>query len=313
MKERKYSAPKHFTVNGVEEFLNTFENVFNWSNKRIPNIVIDLSTIVNISIVGHLLIYKFMDFTYSNNCFNKPILNRAIIIIESWKKYGFHDLINEFISNKDSTEKTYRKFQVKVDSRFIIAPQALLRNTNYTKSFLKAEFYPKISEYYSFNPKIKDLIFTCFSEILLNFWEHAVIDTKSIIVADGSKTKVEIACADTGIGIISSLLPHFQYLSNQKEKLILKAFEKGVTSKSNTYHMGYGLWIVNELINLNQSKLHLYSQGYYYKNDFGKITTGKCGYWPGTIIYLNLDIKNPKSISDIVNLKYQKDLKINFS
>ena len=79
--------------------------------------------------------------------------------------------------------------------------------------------------------------------------------------------------------------------------------------------MGYGLWIVNELVKINNGRLHLYSQGYYYKNDFGKITKGKCGYWQGTIIYVNLALGNPKTLSDIdsVDLNNFKDLQINFA
>jgi hypothetical protein len=40
------------------------------------------------------------------------------------------------------------------------------------------------------------MILLTFSEILLNFWEHATEDTKSIIVAHGNKDQIEIALGE---------------------------------------------------------------------------------------------------------------------
>src|SRR5690606_12886621 len=114
-----------------------------------------------------------------------------------------------YISNKEVSEKAFKEFKIKLEERFIIAPQALLRTTNYTNEYLRNEFIPNIEKYYSKSPESVSLIFSCFSEILLNFWEHAIQDTKSVILADGNKNKIEIACADTGIGIISNLMPMF--------------------------------------------------------------------------------------------------------
>ena len=71
--------------------------------------------------------------------------------------------------------------------------------------------------------------------------------------------------------------------------MLSKCVQRGVTSKPNSNHMGFGLWLVNELITLNNGRLHLYSQGHYYFNDFGKIKKGLCAFWPGTIIYLNIN------------------------
>ena len=35
--------------------------------------------------------------------------------------------------------------------------------------------------------------------------------------------------------------------------------------------MGYGLWILNEIVTATKGRLHLYSEGAYVFNDFGKI------------------------------------------
>lgn len=71
----------------------------------------------------------------------------------------------------------------------------------------KNEDIKKIQKYYSYNSNIAYAILTCIGEISNNFQEHAVLDTQSIIVAKGNRNHFEIACADTGDGIISTLGP----------------------------------------------------------------------------------------------------------
>ncbi|OXA70394.1 hypothetical protein B0A67_15880, partial [Flavobacterium aquidurense] len=291
-------APKYLTKNFVPAFLRKVEHTFNWKNRAVTNVRIDLSQVIEIDILGLLIIYKYLDYTFTHHCFRRPNLFIDDYINESWAKYEFYTLIQAFISDKKIPDRAFKEFKIKLDDKFIIAPQALLRNSNYTNEYLQNEFIPKISEYYNNKQKVTDLIFSCFSEILLNFWEHAVQDTQSVILADGNKSKIEIACADTGIGIISNLKKVF-FNSVDTASLLGKSVQKGVTSKPNTYHMGFGLWIVNELVKLNNGKLHLYSEGFYYYNDYGKIKTGPCSYWPGTIIYISLDLTNPKSLSDL--------------
>jgi signal transduction histidine kinase len=187
-----------------------------------------------------------------------------------------------------------------------------LRDTDYTNKYLTKEFIPKVESYYKKGSKTVDLIFSCFSEVLLNFWEHAVEDTKSVIIADGTKNKIEIACADTGIGIIQNLTDFFE-ITKKKEELLIKALEKGMTTKPNTNHMGFGLWIVNELVKANNGKLHIYSQGYYYSNNFGKVKYGTTSYWPGTVIYIYLNLSNPKTVYDVLKDSIISPIKINFT
>ena len=308
----EFQAPKNFTKNFIPEFLRKIEKTFYWKNKLVPNINIDLSNIKKIDILGLLIIYKYIDFTYTHFCFKKPNLQVESYIEDAWNEYEFDKLIKAYISNKEVTELPFKQFKIKVEEKFIIAPQALLRNSTYTNEYLTNEFIPKIEQYYNKDSKTTDLIFSCFSEILLNFWEHAVLDTKSVIIADGNKDKIEIACADTGIGIISNLDTIFKDKINPIEYLS-KSVQKGVTSKPNSNHMGFGLWLVNELVKLNNGRLHLYSEGYFYFNDYGKIKTGPCSYWPGTIIYVNLNLKNPKTLSELLSSTINKNLKINFT
>ncbi|MFA6151450.1 MAG: ATP-binding protein [Chitinophagaceae bacterium] len=307
------SAPKYFTINYIKDFLKTFEHTFDWKGKLVIDVEIDLSKVVQIDILGMLVLYKYIDYTYANYCFKKPNLYIAPYVNDAWAKYQFEELIQAYVSNKAVTERAFKEFKVKIDDKFIIAPQALLRETNYTNEYLKNEFIPKVETYYHYNQKCVDIIFNTFSEILLNFWEHAVDDTKSVILADGNKDRIEIACADTGIGIVENLNNLFGG-KIPKLKLLEKALQKGITSKPNTFHMGFGLWLVSELVKANKGRLHIYSQGYYYHNDYGKVKQGTCPNWPGSVIYINIPLKDPKNLSDVLGERFSNsDIKINFA
>ena len=293
------SAPKHFQANNIISFLNEAQKIFSLKGKMLPDTLLDLSKVKVADMLSILLIYKFVEYTVTNQCFKRPIISNSIEVVEAWEKYGFTDLIMAFMKQKGKDLSNYKNLKIKVEKNFIIAPQALLRNDNYSELNLKNKFLPVIEDYYSFNSKVVSMIFICLSEILLNFWEHAVDDTKSIIVANGNSTKIELACADTGKGIITTLGETLNFKNLPKEKIIEKSVAKGVTSKKKTAHMGYGLWILNEIVKMTKGRLQLISQGTYFFNDFGKITTGACGYWQGTIIYVSLPLDNPKTLSDI--------------
>lgn len=310
-----FTAPKHFKANSVVTFLNEVEKVFTLKDKMQPGVTFDLTKVFQTNILGILLMYKFIDFSYNNNCFQRPEIKYNDYIKDQWIRYGFWDLIDAYVLNRDVLEKGYKKLDVKIQDSFIIAPQPLLRNESYSNEVLTKRFLPKIKEYYSSDERVVSMIFQCLSEVLLNFWEHAVEDSQSILVADGNRNFLEIACADTGNGIISSLKQALKYKNISKENLIHQSVQMGVTSKEKTDHMGYGLWILNQITHLTKGRLHLYSQGAYFQNEFGKESKGKCGYWQGTIIYLSLPLTNPKTLSDIGVFKTNEEfsnLKINW-
>ena len=310
-----FSAPKIFDQGRIEEFLNTAEPVFKMKDKAVPDVIFDLGKVEKCSVTALLVIYKFIDFTYHNYCFKKPNISVSKYVEESWETYQFTDLIKAYVDNKDKTEREYKKLKVEVHDNFLIAPQALLRNTTYTDKKLKSEFLPQIQEYYKGEEKGVNMIFTCLSELLLNFWEHAKKDSRSIIIASGNKTKIEISCADTGDGIVSTLGKALSKKNLSPEQILELSLNKGSTSKELTNHMGYGLWIVEEIVKLTKGRLHIYSQGAYIKNDYGKRKSGRCGYWQGTIVTLILYLKAPKTICDIPNYEDKKelnDIKIDF-
>lgn len=311
-----FSAPKNFDHNRIKEFLDKVEPIFKMKDKMVPKVTLDLGRVQRCSVTALLLIYKFIDFSYHNYCFKKPNILISPFMEDAWNTYQFSDLIKAYIDNKDKTEREYKKLKVEVHEDFLIAPQALLRNTSYTDEKLKKEFLPQIQKYYKGQDKAVNMIFTCLSELLLNFWEHAKKDSRSIIIASGDKTKIEISCADTGDGIVSTLGKALSSKNLSPEKILEQSIKKGSTSKELTNHMGYGLWIVDEIVTLTKSRLHIYSQGAYIQNNYGKKSAGICGYWQGTIVTLILYLKEPKTICDIPNYEDKQllnNIKIDFA
>ena len=313
---RLISAPKFFKAKYIIDFINKSEAIFSLKNKQESKFVLDLNKIQQCTMIGVLLIYKFIEFSVKNNCFNAPAFAMNDIVREAMEKYGFTPLIFSYIKDKKKAEKEFKKLKVSITDEFIIAPQALLRNDKYSAETLNSKYLPKIQKYYSFDDKIVSMIFLCFSEVLLNFWEHAVDDTQSIIVANGNKSNLEIACADNGEGIISTL-ENSEIYTNRKnpESVISKAVKKGITSKSHTNHMGYGLWLIDEIAKRTGGRLHIYSEGGYYIREFGKVKNGKSGYWQGTIIYISLPLDKPITLADIEKpeLDNKFNLKINWA
>ena len=309
-----FEFPKYVKPNNFSELLFNLEKAFGMENQMIPEVKINLRRLKKTSLLGVLINYKFIEYTYKHNCFKKPELLVDKYILDEWNRYGFAELFNLYISNKDITDKWYKKLDVVIGEKFFIAPQALLRDNNYSDQFLKSNFLPKIQAYYNNNEKIVSMIFLCLSEILLNFWEHAIDDTNSILVAEGNKNHIEIACADTGNGIISTLEKVLDKSILTNPLKLKKSVEKGVTSKLHTNHMGYGLYLLNEITSRTGGRFHIYSEGSLYNNDFGKVKINKTGYWKGTIIYLSLPLIKPITLSDIEDYEKGKlkNIKVNF-
>lgn len=307
-----YQIPKILKVNDVPSFLAKIENIFTMQNKMEPDVVIDFSKVNKLSIISLLIIYKLIDYTYSHYCFKKPNIITNPYLEDQWTRYGFISLIQSYLSNKDISEYYHKTLKIHIEDSFFIAPQSLLREDN-KRQILNKQFYPKINNYYSYSEKTVSMICQCLSEIFLNFWAHAIDDKKSILIAKGNKNIIEIACADTGNGIISTLGKTLRDENLTKEEIMLRAIKKGVTSKKMTNHMGYGLWVLDEIATITKGRFHLYSQGVYYYNNSGKKKCGKCGYWQGTIVYLQLPLLNPKTLVDIQGLIEGEDkLKLNW-
>jgi hypothetical protein len=305
--------PKTLNINSVNEVLSEFKDVFGYENQRRTGYALDLSKIKKINVLGMLLVYKIIEYSVEKKCFLQPKIYWEDLIEQKWNDFEFIPLIDSYINEVDSSQK-FKKLKIQLTDKFILAPQPLLRESNFTDNFLKTKFLPKIKQYYSGREKVISMIFTCFSEILLNFWEHAVDDTKSIMIADGNKNYMEIACSDTGNGILSTLKKNPKYKGLSDLKIISECVNKNVTSKENTYHMGFGLWIIDQIVKETRGRFHLFSEGVHYSNEYGKVKTEKTGFWQGTIVYIALPLNNAKSLSDIDRFKTKEmdNIKIDF-
>lgn len=310
---KKLRIPKTFNVTSVPEVLREMSIIFASQEKQLTYYALDLTKLRKINVLGMLIIYKIIEFSVEKRCFKSPAIFYEEFIETKWAEYEFFPLINSYVEQTDSSSK-FKELKIQLNEKFILAPQPLLRESNFTDNYLKTKFLPKISEYYQGNQKVISMIFTCFSEILLNFWEHAVHDTKSIMIADGNSSYMEIACADTGNGIISTLRTNPKYKDLTKEELILKSTNKDVTSKEKTNHMGFGLWIIDQIVSAIGGRFHLFSEGVSYSNEYGKISVSETGYWKGTIVYIALPINKAKSLNDIPVFKSERmnNIKIDF-
>ena len=310
MKERLYTPPKKFVLNKTLEFLRNVESIFHLEGKKEREVYFLIAKIEEVDILGLLLIYKFIEYTATHACFENPRLVESEFIKNELKKYAFWNLIQDY---KQIKEDVYKNLNFQDFGTFFITPMPLLRGKKYDRNL----FLPQIETYYAGNDDAISVVLTCLGEIILNFWEHAVEDSQSILVASGNKHKIEIACADTGNGIISSLLPVVGNIKKkddkkERERVLLKSLSKNVTSKSNTNHMGCGLWEINELVAMNKGRLHIYSEGAYVHNDFGQTKSGTCAFWKGTIIYVSLPLDNPKTLKNIQCNDNFSNIQINF-
>ncbi len=131
-------------------------------------------------------------------------------------------------------------------------------------------------------------------EISSNFLYHAENDEKSILMAEGNKSKVEIISVDTSEGILSTLRVKYDKPDKQLLKL---AFKRKVSSKIENGHCGTGLWLINEIVNKLKGKLIIHTEGYIYRNIQGNVRIFATSYWKGTIIYVKLPICEVKQIN----------------
>lgn len=298
-------TPDKLIAGKTNELLEYISFIFSLNNSEKPNYVLNLNHIKKTDILGMLILYKLIEYSSNKKCFYLPEIayKNDSVYAKSLEKYGFGVKLDNFIFrfNNDNPSINYN-----ITNNFIIAPQLLNRLDSSTINSLNNNLLPKIQEYYTNNEKITTMVSCCLSEIYLNFWEHAVLDTETILAAEGRHKYIEISCADTGNGIVSTLKSNERYKDFSSKELIELAVKRGVTSKQNSNHMGYGLWLLNEIAKKVNGRFHLYSEGVYYKLDYGKVTIEETSYWKGTIVYLALNLDKPISLSDIDSLKKYK-------
>lgn len=305
-------APKCIDRNNSTSFIRVFNFVFALSGKQKPHYHLAFQKVEKCDVTGVLLIYKVLEFSVSNQCFNAPTHDIAYndYLKEYISEYGFSDLIKSLMNTPNSIDlRPYKKLKVSSDERVLIAPIALIRDdSSHSLDIIKTQYVPIISSFYS-DDKIQQMILGVFTEVMHNFWAHATVDSKSIIVGYGTKQYFEIVCCDNGSGIDGTMKERFS--SNDPKRLICKAMENGVTSKVNTSHMGYGLWYINEVVSRSKGTLLIISNSVIYQNDRGKIRVQNAPFWKGCVVSVKLPLVLPVSISDI-SVCSNQEVKINF-
>ena len=302
--------PSRIDRNNIPEIISKLEYIFQSSGKEIPNIFLNFNNVKVIDITGVLVLYKFLEFSVTHCCFKNPLFNltQNVILEDKIEKYGFSTLITKLMDNK-TKEQYYKNLSTQVTADFILAPVAMIKGNDSTTQ--KENALKQIVNYYG-NNDISTMILQIFSEIFQNFISHAEKDTLSVIVVQGNKNKIEFACADNGIGIINSLKENQRYSLYKSESLFPKVLERGVTSKEKSNHLGYGLYYVNEVVNRLKGQMSVFTDNMILQNDHGRIYISKIAHWQGTLINVNIPLKQSVTIDDIES-QIDNNIKINFS
>lgn len=298
--KKQYRMPKNLSVCAAKQFLDEVESIFSLINAKVPGVELDTSQTEKADIFGQLLLYKFIEYTIHKGCFSRPSTNlgRNAQLKSMLDRTGFLSFVNEFMNKKNNQLKNdipdNYKLEWKEAEKFYIAPIVLSTTNNYTE---KEELIrQKISEYYQDDSTIVGTIMSCISEVGSNFLEHAEESTNSVMVASGNHEYFELACADTGKGVLTSLR---QVIKNrmQSHELLRKAIEKGVTSKPGSSHLGAGLWLISQYVSFSKGEMILFSEGASCHQKKDNIKMGQCGHWKGTIVYLRLSLLHKEAIA----------------
>lgn len=289
-----FRTPEKFTHQYLSYFVNETTRLFQMKGKEVRDVLFDTKATQDVSILGVLLIYKFFEYSILEKCFSEPkcTLNECKYLQKTLSRFGFKQLVDQFLNDKIPDDYSM-EFNQEKDGVFI-APMTL--NRGQSKETTESRYSSKIRDYYQYDETIVFIILQCLGEIASNFVEHAVADTKSILVAMGNKEYFEIACADTGDGIVSTLGP---ILGKRMPKydIIEKSLVKGVTSKKNSGHMGYGLWLIDEFAAAANGDLTICSEGGIFYRRGKHIKKGECGNWKGTIVYVRIPLNNLKGLT----------------
>ncbi len=293
-KETIVYFPNRITRSYISEFIRKTNFIYELEGQQKPFVYFLINTINKIDLLGVLVIYKVLEYSYKNKCFLSPTLQQNSTFTNYIKNYGFGELIAECFKD---TEKAYKNLKTETINGFLVAPMALINNAQETERLTNTTIQ-KIEKYFE-NENIQNATEACImisviiSELFGNFYAHANDKTNSIIVVRGNKQYIQITCADSGMGIIETLRTIDIY-KNQKENYILQqALKKGVTSKPQTNHMGHGLWLIDDIVSKNNGILFIYTQSVSYINSHNKKKTISVPKWKGTIIDIVLNIENP--------------------
>lgn len=299
MKYKKiFYSPEILTHQYISFFLREVEPLFKMRGCNEKGIFVDTSKTRKINILGLLLLCKFFEYSIQKDCFLNPKCNLDVCkgLLREIDKNAFKPMFQQFMHFRIPEDYS---MEFKQNDGVFIAPMILNRGQSREKT--EVSYRNKIKEYYNYNKTITFVILQCLGEIASNFSEHAVLDTKSIMVASGNKDYFEIACADTGDGIVSTLGPILEGHKKNSYSVIQEAFEKGVSSKLDSGHMGCGLWLIDKFAAATNGELCVYSEGGYVHRRYSRIDKGECPFWQGTIIYLRIPLRKAYKLKEVID------------
>ena len=283
------------TRNYISELIRKTNFIYSLEGKQKPNVYFLIKKIEEMDLLGVMVVYKILEYSYKQGCFKSPTLSRdGDSFLNYVKRYGFGALISECFKD---TEKAYKNLKTETIEGFLVAPMALINNAQETEKLTNATIQ-KIEQYFE-REKIQNASDACvmisvvLSELFGNFYAHANDKTNSIIVVRGNNQSVQITCADSGLGITETLRAVDRYASKNEDYILQQALKKGVTSKPQTNHMGHGLWLIDDIVSKNNGILYIYTQSVNYINAHNKKKIRPVPKWKGTIIDIVLNIDNP--------------------
>lgn len=294
MKETIVFLPNRLTRNYITELIRKTNFIYLLEGQQKPNVYFVIRQIDDMDLLGVVIVYKILEYSYKKGCFYSPTLTKNDTLISNVKRFGFGDLISECFKD---TEKAYKNLKTETIDGFLVAPMALNNNAQETEKLTNLTMR-KIEQYFE-NEKIPNASDACImvsvilSELFGNFYAHANDKTNSIIVVRGNNKCVEITCADSGLGITETLRTIDTYRNKNEEYLLRQALKKGVTSKPRTNHMGHGLWLIDDIVSKNNGLLYIYTQSVNYINAHNKKKISSVPRWKGTIVDITLNINNP--------------------
>ena len=298
--KKKYRMPSNLSACNAKQFLDEAQQIFSLTNAKVEGVELDTSQTEKADIFGQLLLYKFIEFTIHKSCFKSPStdLKNNVRLKNMLDNTGFLPFVNEFMNKKNNELKNdipeEYKLEWKEADKLYIAPIVLSKSADYSDK--EDLIRKKIREYYNYDSTIVSTIMSCISEIGSNFLEHAEEETNSVMVAAGNKNYFELACADTGKGILSSLKLVIKS-KMQIHELLRLSLNKGVTSKPGTNHLGAGLWLISQYVSFSGGEMMLFSEGASCHQKQGNFKMGQCGFWKGTIVYIKMPLLHKDAIA----------------
>jgi len=286
---------KDVGINNMTTLLRKLSFIFDYQNKNIPNCEVNIESL-KLDPVSALVIYKVFYFAFKHECLEFPKANLDHIF-NIFSDYGIEKMMKKIINQEDA-DLLYKKIKPKIIEGFFIAPHAINRDSFKNKIDLEVKYTQYIANYYkTICPKLVQYFETCICEIASNFLYHALEDNNSILMARGNEKMIEIVCVDNSNGIITSLDPG----NKDHKKVMMKAFERGVSSKKNNNHCGTGLWFIKQIAEKLNGTLRVYSEDMSYICKGKKVFVKNTPYWKGSIFYLKLYVTDSTEIDNFFN------------